>query len=269
MNHEETVPLWARMGLGSGAQTPEHSSPFRVRARNGAFFFTFMSFYRNVFLKSDEWKSIRKERIWVDRFRCQLCGCRRSNKKDREGKRISGFHCFDVHHLSYRKLHNPPREVLRTLCRSCHQKVHDLMKKYPRLKSLSPKIQWTTVLYHLAPEKRLEAAKIILRGSGSGTAERKEQQLAAAHSLPAIRTRFGIARRYLRENHIIRCYRMPWLDRLAASQEIWQALDNPLALLNVYMALTGIDPRKMIPDIIRPLVFDIDSIISSAEAEVA
>jgi 5-methylcytosine-specific restriction endonuclease McrA len=66
------------------------------------------------FLKSAEWRAIRKKRIAHDGGRCLLC--RSPNK-------------LEVHHLTYRRAGG--RESIRdlvTLCERCHAKQHNRRK---------------------------------------------------------------------------------------------------------------------------------------------
>lgn len=63
------------------------------------------------FLKSDEWKAIRKEVLERDKFCCQECGSKTA---------------LHVHHLHYKHHRNEINhlEDLVTLCRFCHEKKH-------------------------------------------------------------------------------------------------------------------------------------------------
>ncbi len=76
-----------------------------------------MSYYRNVYLKSDEWRTLRAAKLHSKKNKCQICGF------------VSKHN--DVHHVKYKKLYDVSIKDLKVLCRSCHDKVHSLLDKYP------------------------------------------------------------------------------------------------------------------------------------------
>ena len=63
------------------------------------------------YLQSKEWQIVRRKRLQIDGYRCQMCGT---------GKNLQ------VHHISYEHL-GQEKEIddLVTLCKECHQKVHE------------------------------------------------------------------------------------------------------------------------------------------------
>jgi hypothetical protein len=63
------------------------------------------------YLRSDEWKKKRLERLKIDNFTCQSCG----NKSGR----------LDVHHTTYDTLYNESIYDIITLCNQCHFKLHE------------------------------------------------------------------------------------------------------------------------------------------------
>jgi len=67
-------------------------------------------YYRNVFLKSDEWKRKRFVVLKRDNWRCVYCGERAT----------------EVHHKRYAKknIGNEPIEWLVSVCKTCHEKKH-------------------------------------------------------------------------------------------------------------------------------------------------
>ncbi len=70
--------------------------------------------YRTVFLKSEQWKDLRIACLARDKAKCVVCG-----KRDLSN---------DAHHIRYRRRWCETRvEDLRTLCRGCHKKVHEIM----------------------------------------------------------------------------------------------------------------------------------------------
>jgi hypothetical protein len=88
-------------------------------------------FYRNKYLKSAHWETLRITRLAKDGGRCKICG-----KRDASN---------DVHHIQYWHLFDINCSDLRTLCRECHVKVHAVLKiiKHPKTKN-SEQI-WKTV----------------------------------------------------------------------------------------------------------------------------
>ena len=64
----------------------------------------------NEYIRSEEWKAVRRERLRLDGYKCVLCG--------------TGIN-LQVHHISYEHLRQPEEiDDLVTLCRSCHSHVH-------------------------------------------------------------------------------------------------------------------------------------------------
>lgn len=65
-------------------------------------------FYRNIYLNSNHWKSIRDEKL-EQVYCCELCGSKLS---------------LDVHHKNYRNLYDVRMSDLQVLCRLCHLQIH-------------------------------------------------------------------------------------------------------------------------------------------------
>ena len=63
-----------------------------------------------AYLQSPKWYSIRIAIIAADDFKCQVCGSK---------------HNLEVHHITYANLGNEKPEQLGTVCRACHQAIHD------------------------------------------------------------------------------------------------------------------------------------------------
>lgn len=70
-------------------------------------------FYRNVYLTSEHWKNLRKEKL-EKQSKCERCGTALS---------------LDVHHENYRGLYDVTLEDLHVFCRVCHNKEHHKKKK--------------------------------------------------------------------------------------------------------------------------------------------
>lgn len=67
-------------------------------------------YYRNVYLKSDEWQRKRYVVLKRDNWRCVYCGCRATQ----------------VHHKKYAKYNigKEPIKWLVSVCKSCHDAQH-------------------------------------------------------------------------------------------------------------------------------------------------
>jgi hypothetical protein len=73
------------------------------------------NYYRNIYLQSDHWKNLRKEKLEKTPY-CEKCN------RD---------YCLDVHHLQYKNLFDVVIDDLQTLCRICHNQEH--LKKNERV----------------------------------------------------------------------------------------------------------------------------------------
>jgi len=78
--------------------------PFNIRRKQRR------DYYRNVYLKSDEWQRKRYVVLRRDNWRCVYCGGQATQ----------------VHHKKYAKYNigKEPIEWLVSLCKSCHDKQH-------------------------------------------------------------------------------------------------------------------------------------------------
>ena len=70
-------------------------------------------YYRNVYLQSDHWKSVREEKL-SKVGHCEKCGTTLS---------------LDVHHKEYKGLYDIRMDDLQVLCRLCHDKEHRKKQK--------------------------------------------------------------------------------------------------------------------------------------------
>lgn len=161
-----------------------------------------MSYYRDVYLKSDDWKSLRLLRLIKSNYTCALCA--------------ATSECLDVHHLDYKNLHDVDATDLRAVCRTCHNKVHKLMLKYPKLKKLPNNVQWRTVKEHLCP---------FIRG-GSEWLKRR-----AAQKEQKIILRFSKFRNILCALGLASRCRLKWTVRIF---ELGIEIRNPVKFLNEY-----------------------------------
>lgn len=92
-----------------------------------------MSYYRDTYLKSEDWRNLRSAVIAVAApdGKCNLCK--------------ENVATLDVHHIKYRHLYDALPWEMRAICRICHDKVHDLLKRFPKLLQYSHRRQWTII----------------------------------------------------------------------------------------------------------------------------
>ena len=67
--------------------------------------------HKRQYLKSDRWQSKRRFTLARDHYTCQSCG-------------IDGVP-LEIHHISYANYGDENPEDLVSLCRHCHQSIHD------------------------------------------------------------------------------------------------------------------------------------------------
>lgn len=71
------------------------------------------------YLLSEAWKQKRKQRLKIDNYKCQMCGCTGTMNNR-----------LTVHHFTYHNLFNEDVEKdLVTLCQVCHKSVHRMMNR--------------------------------------------------------------------------------------------------------------------------------------------
>jgi hypothetical protein len=122
---------------------------------------------------------------------------------------------LDVHHLTYANLGKESINDLRVLCRSCHDKVHSLLRKYPKLKEQHNAKQWFIVWTRIR---------------GTNPAPSRQEFI----------NRFGICRKVLASMRLIKTERMSWRDELAKHKVRYSV---PIIALQQYIKITGLDPR--------------------------
>jgi len=173
-----------------------------------------MSYYRDVYLNSEDWKNLRAAKLSLVGFKCQLCRFKSESN--------------DVHHLKYRKLHDVRLEDLRVLCRQCHDDVHALLKKYPKLKTLDNKTIWDCVFHHLRP-------RWLARINGKTPANKSEIISRQCHA------RFQKMKGKLIRENVIFGKRMQWRESLVS---VVLSSIGAAEFLEHFISATGIDPRK-------------------------
>lgn len=72
------------------------------------YYFPDREYYRNYYLHSEHWCSLRKQKLIINPF-CENCGSKT---------------CLDIHHIDYKSLYNVEITDLVTLCRFCHNHLH-------------------------------------------------------------------------------------------------------------------------------------------------
>ncbi|MFA7143026.1 MAG: hypothetical protein WC175_03490 [Candidatus Dojkabacteria bacterium] len=77
-----------------------------------------MSWYREKYLKSNDWKQRREKLI---KGRKRFCFC------------CKGYGS-DIHHCNYANLKKEKRKDIVILCRECHERVHEIVEKGALLK---------------------------------------------------------------------------------------------------------------------------------------
>lgn len=111
--------------------------------------------YRNIYLHSAHWKTLRRNALEVHGSKCHGC----STKKR-----------LDVHHLQYRAIYDVTVADLQVLCRKCHSKEHPDIKSAPSPKKQTHcKARWG----NLPKFVKLMLDKAIVDGPPGGRRARK------------------------------------------------------------------------------------------------
>jgi len=172
-----------------------------------------MSFYRNTYLKSEDWKALRAAKIAHVIGRCNLCGLRSESN--------------DVHHVKYRRLYDVKLTDLRVLCRGCHDRVHELLDKYPKLKKLKSYEQWVAVRLHFNRVERYDSIRRSKIGRRTQIFGKFRNQLVS-------------------DGHVYR-FRMKFSDAICIAMSE-SSFENPASLLSEYMMISGSDPRRSVKE---------------------
>lgn len=176
-----------------------------------------MSYYRDVYLASDHWKTLRVAKLAKHNSRCQICG------------HVSTSN--DVHHVKYKKLWDVGLRDLRVVCRFCHNQIHELLTRFPKLKKLPTPTVWKNVKLYLSKESRLARAR--------------------AEHFAGIDTLFHDVREYLVQKGVVCRRRFKFTTALHGNELFLSVLADPDACVQAYIYLTKRDPRRLIPDILR------------------
>jgi len=65
---------------------------------------------KQLYLTTAKWQDLRTKRLAIDNYTCQQCGIRKP---------------LEVHHITYARLFNENIEDLVSVCRECHQLIHN------------------------------------------------------------------------------------------------------------------------------------------------
>lgn len=147
-------------------------------------------YYRNTYLKSEHWSTLRLEKMVSVDARCAVC-------KHRD---LSN----DVHHIKYRSLWDCRLSDLRVLCRKHHNQWHKLLDDGFHIQAWSEVERWRIFILKLKgmERKKLSASRTAL---GFTSPQRKRR----------IRSAFKAARCALRRScAIISRDEMPWDNRM-------------------------------------------------------
>lgn len=121
------------------------------------------------------------------------------------------------------------------VCRKHHDEIHALLKKYPKLKLLERRKLWKHLRLHLTKNTRID----LLRA-------RRERRASDDFV-----QRFAKSKQALFSLGLICKLRMPFIERVLKQPCFMNVLDDPQLMLHEYIFITGRDPRRLIPDIIR------------------
>lgn len=93
--------------------------------------------YRNVYLRSEHWSNLRIAKLAKCNAECHFCKSKSTSN--------------DVHHVYYpHSIYETKLEHLRVLCRSCHNLVHEVLKKWPAInKELESSSRWRITEQHV------------------------------------------------------------------------------------------------------------------------
>jgi hypothetical protein len=185
-----------------------------------------MSFYRDKYLRSEDWRSLRAAKLDKQHNRCQLCGFVSESN--------------DVHHVKYKKLFDVMPKDLVVVCRACHEKIHALLKRFPAIKKMSKNDCWKNVRLHLTKNSRIAAAEAAV----------------VRHQKYHVFTAFAEHKNSLVERGYICKNRMKWRDSFWCDPRIIAGLESPESLIQAYIDVTLQDPRRLVPAVstlARPL----------------
>lgn len=109
--------------------------------------------YRFVYLKSEEWDSVRLQALVREKAQCQMCG----------EESISN----DAHHIHYPKsFWDTKIDDLVILCRDCHELAHKLLPFSTKKSQPETLADWQSVVkaIHIwQKEKRFPSGKVVIR----------------------------------------------------------------------------------------------------------
>lgn len=83
--------------------------------------------YREVYLQSSHWQSLRKRVLELSGNSCQICG---ANDQ------------LEVHHITYNNLYRERKDDLVCLCHDCHKAIHEYITAHRFYRRPPRKGEW-------------------------------------------------------------------------------------------------------------------------------
>lgn len=179
-----------------------------------------MSFYRDVYLRSEDWRNLRTAVLAHRNNTCAVC------------QKYSPSN--DVHHIKYRNLYDVKPSDLKVLCRYCHDLIHQALAANPHWKTIPDKKDlWRFCIR----EGRVRERSLALR------AERRRRKNKTRQIAKRLRA-FSRARNILRSLGMVYRHRLKWRPEFETWPEVRRAIKTPVLFLRLYIWITGRDPRK-------------------------
>lgn len=97
------LPLW-----DAEKRTEFYNQNIERRDKKQEYYQKGLSYYKDEYLKSDEWREKRKIILERDQNKCRCCG----------------ENANDIHHITYDRAYREKDTDLIAVCRSCHNKIH-------------------------------------------------------------------------------------------------------------------------------------------------
>jgi hypothetical protein len=139
-----------------------------------------VSWYQDVYLKSDHWKLIRAKALQYAGYACQLCDSERPP--------------LNVHHRTYERLNKEEPADLTVLCEDCHKRFHGKLPAVPMAapapqtrvrRRPTPELNLLRVMVH-HPEWRVRVVELVGNLAEVREPERTLMALLASSTAPAL-----------------------------------------------------------------------------------
>ena len=167
-----------------------------------------------------------------------------------------------MHHLKYRHLYDvDPKKELMVLCRDCHNRVHELLKKYPKMRTIEPAVHLRGVIKKHLKQKIITVNPSDEEAFLEAIKQRDIKRVVKQKNRDnEYRMRmFGQYKDQLfKEGIIYTRTGMPYKECLNDNIMFFKdAFGSAEKMLAAYIAITGIDKRCWIPDIVRKFPLEI------------